>query len=585
MSHRTMNDSVPDSDRAQPALRLWPGVVLVALQWLARFVVPAVAPEAMQIGVMAGMGMGLLVIVWFTFFSRASRLERFGGLALIVATLALTPQLLDASVATGMMGMMFPVYALPGLSLALVLWAWAARGLGTGPRRLALVVAILVACGLWTLVRTGGFTGDLDHDFAWRWAATAEDRLVAETADERLAGRADLAETGMGAEGSTPGWPGFRGADRDGVVSGLRIGTDWQSVPPTELWRRAIGPGWSSFAVAGDFFYTQEQRGEDEVIACYRLDNGEPVWRHGDPVRFWESNGGAGPRGTPTLAAGRVVALGATGIVNVLDAVDGSPIWSRNAAEETATEVPIWGFSGSPLVVGDTVYVAISGALMAYDLATGQPRWTGPSGGEGYSSPHLLTLGGIEQIVQLNGAGIVGVSPSDGAQLWQHEWGGYPIVQPALTAKGDLLVAVSDRSGIRRLAIGLGAGGWTVEERWTSIKLKPYSSDFVVHEGHAYGFDGGILAAIDLAEGKRQWKGGRYGLGQLILLAEQDLLLVLTEHGELALVSATPEEFDELALVPAIEGKTWNHPVLVGDTLLVRNGQEMVAFRLPLADA
>ncbi len=183
----------------------------------------------------------------------------------------------------------------------------------------------------------------------------------------------------------------------------------------------------------------------------------------------------------------------------------------------------------------------------------------------------------------MNGAGAVGVAPADGALLWEHAWKGYPIVQPGLTAEGDVLISMTDSSGLRRLAVANGAGGWTVEERWTSIGLKPYFNDFVVHEGHAYGFDGGILAAIDLESGERRWKGGRYGYGQLVLLPGQDLLLVLTEQGELALVAATPDRFNELARRPAIEGKTWNHPVVAGDLLFVRNGREMVAFRLPPA--
>jgi hypothetical protein len=182
--------------------------------------------------------------------------------------------------------------------------------------------------------------------------------------------------------------------------------------------------------------------------------------------------------------------------------------------------------------------------------------------------------------VHLSGAGLTSVSPADGKPLWQYEWKGYPIVQPSLTADGGILLAINESSGVRRLAVSHSADRWKVDEKWTSNRLKPWFNDFVVHKGHAYGFDGTILACIDLADGSRTWKGGRYGGGQLVLLADQDLLLVISEEGDLALVSATPDEFKELGHVRAITGKTWNHPVVAGDVLLVRNGEEMAAFRL-----
>jgi hypothetical protein len=282
-----------------------------------------------------------------------------------------------------------------------------------------------------------------------------------------------------------------------------------------------------------------------------------------------------------------VYTLGGTGILNALDARDGAVLWSRNAASDTGRDVPDWGIASSPVVIGETVVVATAGWLAAYDKHSGRPRWFGPKEGWGYSSPHLSTIDGVAQVVLVNGPGIIAVAPSDGTVLWRHAWAGDSIVQPAILAGDDFLIGsgsgIADKSGVLRINVAHGAGGWAVNERWTSTGLKPYFNDFVVHNGHAFGFDGSILASIDLRDGTRKWKGGRYGHGQLVLLADQDLLLVLSEDGELVLVSATPDRFTEIARFAALSGKTWNHPVLVGDVVLVRNSEEMAAFRLPVA--
>jgi outer membrane protein assembly factor BamB len=562
-------------------LRVWPGVVIVLLQWFARYGVPMFVAGALPFSAMAGLAGGALVVLWWVFFSRAPWSERLGALVLMALALFVTSRFLDVSVATAGMGFLYWMYAIPLLSLAFVVWAVAARGLSDRARRVSMVATILLACGVWTLLRTGGITGELHSDFAFRWSETPEEKILAEGDDVPTAPLPTPAATSIEAD-----WPGFRGPGRDSVIAGVSIETDWTKSPPVELWRRPVGPGWSSFAVGGDLLYTQEQRGEDEIVACYNARTGEPVWQHRDAARFYESNGGAGPRGTPTLRDGRVYAFGATGILNVLDAGDGSVVWSRNVASDSDMVVPGWGFASSPLIAGDVVIVAAEGKLVAHELATGEPRWSGPDGGGGYSSPHPLTIDGVEQVLFQSGSGVISVAPADGTILWEHPWPGFRIVQPAVIADGDLLVnTTGPAAGIstRRLAVAHEPVGWTVEERWTSTRLKPYFNDFVVHEGHAFGFDGRILACIDLEDGKLEWKGGRYGHGQLVLLRDQGLLLVLSEDGELALVEAAPDRFREVARFPAIEGKTWNHPVLVKDVLLVRNGEEMAAFRLSLA--
>jgi len=608
-----MTDVHTEGPTPRKPLRLWPGIIVVALQWVLWLVLPLVAPDAGMYGTIGGVLCGLIVAVWWLIFSRAAWVERLGAVALMVLALIATKRLVHPSIANGMLGMMVFIYAIPALSLALVLWAVATRRLADGWRRASMVIAILLACGVFALIRTGGVAGGGAADFHWRWTPTPEERLLSQARQEQLApvpsAAAEPAHPAAGsgltpAAGEKPGtavaaaatapstpvpmapppaWPGFRGLNRDGVVRGVAIETDWAKFPPAPIWRKPVGPGWSSFAISGDLFYTQEQRGESELVSCYRLSTGEPVWRHSDAVRFYESNGGAGPRATPTLDGGRVYSFGATGILNALDAATGAVVWSRDVASDSATKVPIWGFSSSPLVVDATVIVAAAGKLAAYDLATGKPRWFGPEHGGGYSSPQLATFDGAAQVLLLSDAGATSVAPATGAVLWEYPWPGAAVVQPASIAGGDVLVSTASAAGgigMRRLAIAHGSGGWTVSERWTSTGLKPYFNDSVVHKGFVYGFDGAILSCIDLADGTRKWKGGRYGNGQMVLLPGQDVLLVISEDGDLALVSAAPDQFREIARVPVLNGKTWNHPAVAGDVLLVRNGEEMAAFRL-----
>ncbi|HEU4711092.1 MAG TPA: PQQ-binding-like beta-propeller repeat protein [Pyrinomonadaceae bacterium] len=584
----------------QKLLRVWPGVVAVVLQWIFRFGVKEVFPGIQGFGyaVIGSLVFFVVILLWWTFLSRARWRERFIGLAVIGVSTAAIWFLKHESMS---LPWLF-AYAVPVLSLAFVGWAVATRRLPENVRQATMVATIVLACGAWLLLRQDGINGDHNATFGWRWSASAEERLLAESANEPppastatpepapsvpavTAAQPSPTETPKTATAEThvAEWPGFRGPGRNGVVRGVKIKTDWAASPPVQLWKRPVGPGWSSFAVDGNLVYTQEQRGDNEVVACYKATNGQPVWTHTDKARFFESNAGAGPRATPTLSNGRVYTFGATGILNVLDARNGTVAWSRNVAAETNTEVPFWGFSSSPVVINDLVIVAASGRLVAYEAATGKQRWIGPAGGGSYSSPQLVTINGVTQVLLTSNGRLTSVGIADGKQLWQHEWAANTIVQPAVIADG--VVVTSQDAGIRRLALAQNSGAWTIQERWTSNGLKPYFNDFVIHKGHAFGFDGRILSCVDLNDGQRKWKGGRYGNGQLVLLPDQDLLLVLSEEGELALVQATPDQFTELAKVPAIQGKTWNHPVLVGDMLLVRNAEEMAAFRLPLADA
>jgi len=237
------------------SLRLWPGVVIVVLQWVLRFVAPAIWPDTLVVGILGGVVLWLAVVIWWAFFSRAAKFDRWSAVVLMIAALVGTTPFLDISIATANMGLMFIFFSLPVLSLAFVIWAAATRNLENKLKRITMVITILLSTGFWVLLRTDSMTVQNEQYLNWRWAKTGEEKLLSET-DNLTSTSLTQADIAKEAE-----WPGFRGKDRDSIVKGVKIGTDWAKNPPVEMWRSPIGPGCSSFAIHGSFIFTQEQRG------------------------------------------------------------------------------------------------------------------------------------------------------------------------------------------------------------------------------------------------------------------------------------------------------------------------------------
>jgi len=459
-------------------------------------------------------------------------------------------------------------------------WSWSARC------KTLLGFAALVAVGL-GLVRIDETSGDVVPKLAWRWTPKHDVALAAEFSD-LVGGTADLTTT-------TPDdSPQFLGVDRRAAVAGPTLGRDWQSTPPRELWRRPIGAAWSSFAIVGKYAVTQEQRGENELVVCYELETGKPVWYHADKVRFEEILAGVGPRSTPTIAAGRVYTMGALGLLNCLDGATGKCLWSHDVAKENGADTPErkpeWGKSCSPLVVDDAVIVSAGGpdghSLVAYHKDTGDELWHVGDASSSYSSPLLTTLAGQRQIVMINRSSVTGHDPQDGHILWSYEW---PLVnpkcaEPLVTGEDTVLVSAGYGLGSALLRVTPADGQWTVEQVWNDRNLRNLKSKFanmIQRDEFIYALDDGVLSCIEAGTGKRRWKGGRYGHGQLLLVG--DLLLVQAESGELALVDPNPQKFSELGKIAPLTAKTWNNPAISGQKLLVRNHEEAVCYELPLA--
>lgn len=404
-----------------------------------------------------------------------------------------------------------------------------------------------------------------------------------------------LADGGRGQSGATyvfpdvidanAQWPGFQGAQRDGVVRGRNLALPWPSEGPRLLWKKPVGGGYASFAVYGGAAFTMEQRGRQEVVACYAVSDGREVWTYGYDASFREVLGGDGPRATPAIEAGRVHALGATGVLTTLDASTGNLIWRRNILDDASAGNILWGQSASPLVHEGRVIVAPGGSgasVVAYSAEKGDIVWKSGSNKAGYSSPTIGRLRGVDHLLVFDGQALSAYAPADGKPLWSYPWKtnyNINVAQPLFIDDERVLIGSSYGVGSAMLRISKSENGFAVEKLWSNKKLRPRFTSPLLYEGHIYCLDESVLVCLDL-EGTRLWKkpGKRYGHGQPILAGGH--VIVLCENGDLALVEAAPDAPREISRVPALEAKTWNCPAMAEGKLLVRNDREMACYDL-----
>jgi outer membrane protein assembly factor BamB len=500
--------------------------------------------------------------------------------------------------------MSYPVVLVTVLLLAiwLVFFSRASRR----ARRLTVVCVLGALAFVAATVRIRGVTGDLLPILEWRWtsrlpppiesappievtASTPVPAPPAVPAETVASSPPTTATTTAPAEAAVRKVPAgefsqFLGSSRNGIVGNIQLAGDWASKPPRLVWRRALGAGWSGFAVSRGIAVTQEQRGEREMVVAYSLADGKPRWAHGDVAHYVSTIAGEGPRATPTIAGGRVFTLGSTGILNCLDLESGKALWRRDIASDNQSPQPDWGRSSSPLVVDELVIVSAGGAagraLVAYNRDTGEPVWHAGDDAASYSSPILATLAGVRQIVVLNQSSVVGHDPATGRVLWNHEWPRSPpsVAVPIILSEDRVLLSAGYGIGSRVLQIAREGESLTATLVWESPRLKAKFTNPVLYDGFVYGLDDGVLVCLDPATGERRWRSGRYGHGQTLLVGNR--LLVTTEDGDVVLVEPTPEAHREITRFTAFSQKLWNPPALAGRYLLVRTDTEAACYEL-----
>lgn len=587
--------SLASSNQARP-LRIWPAIVLLATLWAMKLV-PGLFEASVPGFMISAFGpvlVAILIILWWLLWSRATGREKLIGAAGIVL-IALMSYFTAHETVRGL-GIIVSVipWGFTTFTAALILLArWSSSRIS-----IALCVTLCVV-GFWSLVRVDGIWGDFKSTRNWRWTPTAEDQYLAmlATSDRQPSGTNEAGSIEGGRqedltpEVTTAEWPAFRGPNRDGQAPNVVLDPDFTAHPPKEIWRIRVGPGWSSFSVAGHRLFTQEQRGDDEAVVCLDARTGKELWAHLYPARFYEVVGGAGPRATPTWDGGRLFCLGAQGMLMRLDPVTGESVWTSDLRKDAEREPPTWGFSSSPLVIHDLIVVHAGGSgdkgLLAYDAETGQKRWGAPAGDHSYSSPQSATIDGQLLVLEMTNTGLTAADPDSGSVLFDYAWnfeGGYRVIQPLLVSGTQVLLGTGLGVGTRKIELSKVDSSWQPTEVWTTRDMKPYFNDYVVQGDYLYGFDHNIFACVDLQTGKRAWKKGRYGSGQVLSLPDAHQLLVLSETGDVHLLAANPKSHEELGSFPALSGKTWNHPVLVGNRLYLRNGEEAACFELATAE-
>jgi outer membrane protein assembly factor BamB len=381
-------------------------------------------------------------------------------------------------------------------------------------------------------------------------------------------------------------WPQFRGVNRDGVSTEAGLPRSWPAAGPRVVWKRPIGEGYSGISVAGDRLYTMDSDGATEYVLALEAGSGKELWRVPAGQKLIDSMGN-GPRTTPTVDGSTVYAMGSHGRLLALRTADGAKIWEVDLVQAFGAKRPNWGYSGSPLIDGDLLILEVGGkdnrGVVAFEKTTGKVRWGALDGDPAYSSPVVMTIGGVKQYVVPRRAGSQTVSLlPDGSVLWTHP-GPFSVIASALFVPPDkVYVSGGDDAGAVLMRIKSAGGKATVEELWKTRTMKNHFNNAVLVGDHLYGFDNATFKCLSVATGEETWASRGLGKGSL-LVADSNLLIVLSDRGTLLLVEATPTAYTELARFQAMEGKAWTAPTLAGGRLYLRDEDEVVALEMKAA--
>jgi outer membrane protein assembly factor BamB len=381
-------------------------------------------------------------------------------------------------------------------------------------------------------------------------------------------------------------WPQWRGAGRDGVAA-FTAPASW----PKELtpkWKVEVGPGDATPALVGDRLYVFTRQGDNETLLCMEAATGKELWKDAYPAKPVTGAAGKhpGPRGSPAVADGKVVTLGASGVLSCLDAATGKVLW-RNDAHTDA--VPQFFTGMSPIIVGGVCVAHLggkdAGVLLALDLATGAEKWKVAGEGPSYASPVCMEAAGAKQLVLMTEKSAAAFDPADGRLLWkvdapcQRRF--YNSATPVVA--GDTVYVTGQGSGTAAMKVEKAADGLAVKEVWRNADVGTGFNTPVLKDGRLYGFsDKGNLFCISASDGKTAWVDEtKRGSGNFCAVVDAGSVLVaLPADGQLVVFKPAAAALETVATLKVSAAATYATPVLSGNRMFIRDAETVALFIL-----
>lgn len=367
-------------------------------------------------------------------------------------------------------------------------------------------------------------------------------------------------------------WPNYRGPNHNGITSETNWTSDWGQTGPRVLWKKSVGIGFSTTAVADGCVYAMGntgKQGNTDVVFCFDAKTGAEIWKHSYPCPLQPKNYEGGTLSSPTVDSTKVYTLSKMGDLFCLNAATGNVVWQKQLNKDMGFALPTWHFASSALIVDDMLILDVGTAGLALNKLTGDVIWHNGKGKSGYSTPVPFTMDGQQGLVIFGEVTLGAVRRADGKRLWQLPWKTrYEVNAPDPIIIGNQIFITS---GYARGCALLEVSGGDVRKVWESKVMAMQINCPVLRDGYVYGFNEKEFKCVKLADGREQWVDKGLGKGSLIMSGDGRLIL-MSDKGQLVIAQADPQKFNVLARAQVLPSrKCWTTPVLADGRIYARN--------------